>query len=73
MSTNIKEVTDSIFSGSIVSALSKELSTKEKEHIKNSLENTLQLILAPILQLADQMETSPELTNNVRNGLSKKV
>lgn len=67
----VEEVTNQIVSGSMVSNLSVELPQNEKEQIKNSLENTLQLILAPILELKDKVELNPEISQKVLEKLRK--
>lgn len=67
----VEELTNQIVSGSMVSNLSVELPQNEKEQIKNSLENTLQLILAPILELKDKVELNPEISQKVLEKLRK--
>ena len=67
----VEEVTNQIVSGSTVTILSADLAQNEKEQIKNSLENTLQLILAPILELKDKVELNPEISQKVLEKLRK--
>lgn len=67
----IEDVTNQIVSGSMVSNLSKDLPQDEREQIKNSLENTLQLILAPIIELKDKVELNPEISQKVLEKLRK--
>jgi len=67
----VRDVTNEIVSGSMVSVMSKDLPEIEKEQIKNSLENTLQLILAPIIELKDKVELNPEISQKVLEKLRK--
>jgi len=67
----VRDVTNEIVSGSMVSGMSKDLPEIEKEQIKNSLENTLQLILAPIIELKDKVELNPEISQKVLEKLRK--
>ena len=67
----VKEVTNEIVSGSTVANLAKDLNIPEKEQIRNDLETTLQLILAPILELKDKVELNPEISQKVLEKLRK--
>lgn len=67
----VKEVTNEIVSGSMVANLAKDLNVPEKEQIKNDLETTLQLILAPILELKEKVELNPEISQKVLEKLRK--
>jgi len=67
----VRDVANEIVSGSMVSVMSKDLPEIEKEQIKNSLENTLQLILAPIIELKDKVELNPEISQKVLEKLRK--